>query len=697
MVFGMEEKKNKCPLCSKRLVMKDGVPTCPDCGYRDPHRVGGGQPNAGGGPSYGGQPNAGGGPSYGGQPNAGGGPSYGGQPNAGGGRPNGGSQPQPAPGGNAGNVSNTAVIIMVVVFVVIAIVGGGIASLIFMLRNLAQDGPDSVVQGSREASEVYGGASAGGSSREEGEASSSSSASHRNSEISHLTFEPPEGELLKEFVSQLFDKPAASVTRSDLNSVVGLEVRDMQNSSGTEIVYELSDGTMGICYLESSRVDTEDFKCFPKLQHLDLGRNSLDWDTDWHKLTSLTRLACGASLKDLAGYMDVSQLEALELTCDFMMSDCSGIEEYSSLGYLWLDCSDHGMELTGLSRAPFLEALIIEDGDGISDFAELYDMPQIKILSIDSEGLRDIGFISAMSGLEWLELCNTGLLQIDAVSDCADTLTCLRLHKNYSLEDYSPVFECTGLEELELFVYYDHDREMAMPDLSMMPGLKTLALGNYEKFPGLKDMTSLENLVLEDAGYFDDAAELAGVENLTGLKTLSLINMSMSPALPEAFAEVASLEAIDLTDSYIWGDINALFGMPNLKTLNLEDADFGLRLEDMPVSESLLGLNMEGTSVHQLKEDGSWDYSADNTRIRLGDHMEFFEHMPNLTLLNVPDQELQSVEFAGSLSQLECLDITNNYVTDLSPLAKLGRLKVIFCGNNPVNDRTGLKNVIIID
>ncbi len=51
MVISMEEKKNKCPLCNKKLVMKGGVPTCPDCGYRDPYRSGSGQSQSG----YGGQ------------------------------------------------------------------------------------------------------------------------------------------------------------------------------------------------------------------------------------------------------------------------------------------------------------------------------------------------------------------------------------------------------------------------------------------------------------------------------------------------------------------------------------------------------------------------------------------------------------------------------------------------------------------
>ena len=697
-------------MCNKKLVMRDGVPTCPDCGYRDPRRVEGqSQPGYGSQqpqPNYGGQPQ----PDYGSQqPQL----NYGGQSQPGYGsrqpQPNYGGQSQPNTGGqsalgpyaavvhpeNDTKKSNPAAIaaVSVVVFLLVFLVIG-IFAYTFWSTSLRRD------SGYLD-SDTYGLSSAEADVQPSVETnyqepSASSTGNHAGS-ISHLTFDPPESELLKEFVSRLFDKPAASATRDDLNSVVSLEVRDMPNGSGTEIVYELSDKTAGVCYLESSRVDTEDFICFPNLQRLDLGRNALDWGTDWHKLTSLTGLSCEASLKDLAGYMDVSQLKALELSCDFMMSDCSGIEEYSSLEYLKLDCSDHGMELTGLSRGASLKALVIEDGNGISDFEELYDMPQLKELSIDSDGLRDIGFISAMSGLEELVLCNTELLQIDAVADCRDTLKCLRLHKNYSLKDYSPVFLCTGLEELELYVYYDHNMEMVMPDLSMMPGLKTLILGNYEKFPGLKDLTSLENLILEDAGYFDNGAELAGMENLTGLKTLSLINMSMDPALLEAFAGVESLEAIDLTDSYIWGDINAAFGMPGLRTLNLENADFGLMLEGMPVSESLQELNMDGANVHQLAEDGSWDYRADNTRIRLGDHTEFFAHMPGLTVLSVPDQNLQDVEFAKGLTQLERLDITNNYVTDLSPLAAVRGLKVIFCENNPVNDRTGLKNVIIID
>ncbi|MCM1540794.1 MAG: hypothetical protein NC121_05975 [Blautia sp.] len=708
----MEEKKNKCPLCNKRLVMKDGVPTCPDCGYRDPYRSGGAQSQADQSQpprmNYGQQSQTNSGwqqpqtnsgwqqpqTNNGWQPSRSDNgwqpsrsdtshqqPGYGQQPKMG---------PYAAvvqPSGKEKKKGNVAAVVIIATMTVTAVV-----VLISVLGTRLYSA--ATRNGQEEEGSSHRDTASAISSFEEYSVPSSVQSSV--SDVSHLTFHQPESKLLQEFVSQLFGKPASSVTREELNSVVGLKVRDMYNYSGVEVAYELSDGTVGTAYLTNTYVDSGDFKCFPGIQTLDLGRESLDWDTDWHNLTSLTSLSCDSSLEDLEEYMDVSQLTLLSLTCDFMMDDCSGLGAYSGLKYLKLDCGDHGMALDGVSQASSLETLIIEDGDFITDFGELYDMTQLKELSIESDGLRDIGFIREMPGLESLELVSTGLLQAAAIADRADTLKCLRLHQNYSLEDYSPVFECTGLEELELYVDYDFDQEMVMPDLSMMPGLKVLTLGNYERYPGLGNLTALESLTLAGVGSFGSDGDLESLENLTSLKTLSFIDMSMESRLLESFASVPSLETLDLTDSFIWGDLNAAFGLPNLKTLILEDADFGLRLEGMPVSESLQELDMRDANVHQLKEDGSWDYGAGSTRIMLGGYTEFFEHMPNLAVLKAPGQELQDVEFAGNLTQLTYLDITDNYVTDLSPLAGLEQFKVLVCANNPIRDMAALKNVIII-
>ena len=684
----MEEKKSKCPLCNKRLVMKGGVPTCPDCGYRDPYRSGSGQSQSG----YGGQSQS----SYGGQPQAG----YNGQPRPGYSAPPRPNYNRPAGTGNSVEKKDNSTKIAAIaagVAAAILVAAGVIYGLYTVVNDALAEFADSYMDESYQNS--YGST---GSHRESGSSTSSddaggSSAERVTSDVSHLTFTTPESTFLKEFVSQLFGKPADSLTREELGSVVRLEIYKPLNRSGTEVDYELADGTAGTCYLTWRNVQTADFKCFHNLETLNLGNTSLDWDTDWHNLKSLSSVSCKASLKDLASCMDVTQLTRLELTYDVIMKDFSGIKEYSNLESLKLDFYDHPTVLTGVSQAPALRELVIVDGDGISDFEELYDMPQLTLLSIESKGLRDIGFVSDMPELESLELCNTQLKRIDAIADCAGTLKSLRLHRNYSVEDYSVVLLCTGLEELELYVDYADYGQMTMPDLSVMPDLKILTLGNFDIFPSLQELSKLESLTLVDGGVGRDPERLAGLEMLTNLKELTLLDMSVDPEFLAPIGRVPSLEILDLEDTFIWGDVNVAFTLPNLRVLNLEDADFGLNLEEMPVSESLQELNLTGAKAHTLAEDGTWDYQANNTRVYLGECTEFFEHMPNLTLLHIPSQELQDVKFAEKLTQLIYLDITNNYVTDLTPLAGLEQLRVVACDHNPIHERTGLDDVILIE
>lgn len=678
----MEEKKSKCPLCNKRLVMKDGVPTCPDCGYRDPYRSGSGQLQ----PNYS-QPAQ---PSYSSQQSQ---PSYGGQqPQQNYSRPAGTSSP-------AQQKDNSAkgVIIAVVVAAAILVVVGVIYGLYAVVNNAFMEFADSYMDEAYQDS--YGSTN---SHRESGSSTPSADTVEATNErevsdVSHLTFTTPESTLLQEFVSQLFGKSAASLTREELGSIVRVELREPLNGGGKEIDYELADGTTGTCYLTWTRVETADFKCFHNLETLNLGHTSLDWDTDWHNLKSLSSVSCQASLNDLAKCMDVTQLTSLELIHDAIMNNLSGIEEYSNLEHLSLDFNDRVFNLTGISQAPALRELVIVDGDGISDFEELYTMPQLTLLSIESKGLRDIGFVSVMPELESLELRNTQLKRIDAIADCAGTLKSLRLHQNYSVEDYSAVLLCTGLEELELYVYYDVYGEMIMPDLSNMSELKILTLGNFDIFPSLQELSTLESLTLVDGGVGRDPERLAGLEALTNLKSLTFLDMSVNPEFLEPIGLVPSLEILDLEDTFIWGNINVAFTLPNLRVLNLQDADFGLYLEEMPVSESLQELNLTGAHAHTLAEDGTWDYAADNTRIYLSERMEIFEHMPNLTVLHIPSQELQDVKFAEKLTQLIYLDITNNYVTDLTPLAGLEHLRVVACDYNPIHERTGLDNVKLIE
>lgn len=669
----MEEKKNRCPLCNKRLVMKDGAPTCPDCGYRNPYGSGAQQSQ-----TYDMQQSQ---TSDTQQPRTG----YIGQQTY-----TQTSDTARVSGGTAqkqGSNPVAAIVIATVVVVILVVVGISVAFL--AVRNAFSEALSTAY----EESVGNGSADSRGDAHRESSAVASSQ-SGENPGVSHLTFYPPESELLQEFVSILFDKPAASVTRDDLNSVIGLSFYDVADTDVMAVDYVLADGTGGSCILSSSSyLDSADLRCFPMLQLLYMN-GSLDWDTDWHGMTSLSILSCESSLSELAECMDVSQLTRLQLECGFMMSDFTGIEAYKNLEYLQVEGGYGLCSLEGLSSAPALKQFVLEEADSVEDFEELYSMSQLEYLSVESMGLRDAGFIREMPNLTGLELIGTSLKGIDAIADCSDTLKILRLRKNYSVEDYSVVFACTGLEELELYVNYDTSLgSMEMPDLSMLTGLKTLTLGNYDRLDNLKKLTWLENLTLNDVYVADETA----LEGLSNLRTLNLINMSVDPDFLKPVAGLTAIETIDLTDSFIWGDISPILELPGLVSLNMEDADFGLKLDTMPVCESLTELNMTGTTLHSLKEDGAWDYGANDDRISLADNTELFSHFPNLSALYVPGHDLENVDFAGELTQLIRLDISDNYITDLSPLAGLENLTMVVCENNPIHDRTGMENVVLVE
>jgi len=672
----MGEKKSKCPLCNKKLVMVNGVPTCPDCGYKDPYGTSQPQSQTTG---YGGQPVQTG---YGGQPGQ---TSYGGQPvqTGYGSQPAGTSSTGSKGTGGKSNTGAMAAIIAVVVIVLVVVVG--LTSAFLLMRNFAPgtNAPD------RE--NIMASSTPQSADRQEQE--SQASASRQDNDISHLTFTPPESPLLQELVSVIFDKPAGSVTKSDLNSVVGLKFYELGDTGVQAVDYCLSDDSCGSCVFSEGNLQTEDLKCFPNLESLYID-GSLDWGTDWHGLTSLSVLSCGSTIEELTGIMDVSQLTAMELDCNFMMTDFTGIENFTNLEYLSVDGRSDLQSLDGLSGAPALKIFILESGDMVEDFEELYSMSRLQGLSIDSGKLRDIGFIRSMPELEYLGLRNTDLKGLDALADCADTLKGLHLYRNYSVDDYSVVFQCTGLEELELCVYYDTNIGYSeLPDLSGLTNLKTLILGNFDRLDTLKKLTWLENLTLSDTYVADETA----LEGLVNLQSLSLNDMSLEPSFLKPVSGLTGITTVDLKDSFIWGDISPILSLPGLQYLNMESVDFGLNLDAVPVCESLTVLNMTDTTLHRLEEDGSWPYFADDDEISLSDNTEFLERFPNLVELYVPGHELEDVEFAAQMEQLMLLDISDNYVTSLTPLSELKQLRIVICKDNPIHDRTGIKDAVLIE
>ena len=162
--------------------------------------------------------------------------------------------------------------------------------------------------------------------------------------------------------------------------------------------------------------------------------------------------------------------------------------------------------------------------------------------------------------------------------------------------------------------------------------------------------------------------------------------MSIEPVALDSIMTLTDLEYLSIESSYIWGNAQQLLSLPNLKEFNMEECNAGFDLTALVPNESLEILNMNHAKLHAL-ENGKWNYGGDNVYHKLYEHTDIFTNYPNLRELYIAEHEIEHVDFMATLPYLEIIDLSDNYTTDLTPLANLSNLKSVMCYNTPiVND-----------
>lgn len=628
----MAQEQDRCPICKRKLMMTTGVPTCPDCGYRDPYRtMKQSSPQGQSGMYY--------------------------------------AVPRNNPGkdhtGLIVGVSVTVVVLVVIFFTVV------LSLLAFFYHSSRTD------------------TDAGAKTQESG----GSPKSGRDGVVERDASCRPQSDLLIELVETIFEKEIDDVSSEEIDSIIYLDFHEIEGTDALAVDYELAGGIGSTCIPQNQYLDVADLNCFGGLEWLMMDQ-SLDWHTDWSNLNNLCGLSCGSSMSEVAAAMDASQLVWLKVEGSFMSSGFGNADEFENLQYLEMD-ADYLEEMEGISGLSSLKELILTDADGIDDYEELYSMPQLETISIESKGLRDIAFLKEMENLKALELKGTSIKTLDSLEECADTLKVLRLEDNFSVEDYSVVLSCTEVEELALHVSYNFDVPMQVPDLSAMTELKILDVKNFDKFDNLGKLTGLEELTISGVGSEDGSA----LAQLTNLRVLHLTDTSVFEGFLDEVPTLPNLETLDMTGSFIWSDIAPVFAAPRLQEVCLNDADVGFDMRNMELCETLNVLDMTGTRIHRLKEDGSWNYQAESGSelIEMQDMEDFFGCLPNLNVLYLPGHDLEDISFLSDKKMLYYLDVSDNYITDLSPLSAIPGLQVVVCEKNPLHNREGLEHVILLE
>lgn len=491
-------------------------------------------------------------------------------------------------------------------------------------------------------------------------------------------------------VELIFNKDISEVTKEELASIKSLDFyyydyyyKAVSCGIDTADKYIVKDFFLGDVSFYGSN-----FSIFPNLTGLYMEYGDI---ASLQGLSQLSSLSTDLTPAEIAALIDPAQITSLTLTDLFFAGDFSGIERFTNLESLSVDAY-YIESIEPLASLKTLKELTILDGNNINSFKTLYEMPQLEYLYLDCEGLRDIGFVSNMPDLACLVVWNSEINNIDALAACSDSLTRLDLSYNYKLTDYAVVSQLTKLEDLSLYVPFSFDNPIKIPELGNMPKLSQLLLGNFEDFSELQYAPGLKSLTLYDVYAYDFSA-LASLRNLTSLK---LYDMSLEPTALESVMELTNLEYISLDGSYIWGNAEALLSLPHLKEFHMADSVAGFDVANLMPNNSLEVLNLNYAELRAL-ENGKWDYNDDSNILPLSKNTDIFTNYPSLRELYLAEHEIDNVTFAASIPYLEVLELTDNYVTDLTPIAILPNLESVMCYNNPIVNDGGLGSKVCLE
>ena len=497
----------------------------------------------------------------------------------------------------------------------------------------------------------------------------------------------PASESFQALVAQVFGKDFSAITPADLEQITELEFYYDEDNRKCETCY-LEDGT-SFDFLRNEALDMDwaDLSCFKGVSWLSLEYGYLN-PGDLMGMESLTSIASDMTLAELyEAVPHPENIDYIQIESAIFMDSCDGIEKFPNLTYFATDCMDL-QDISALTALPDLEGLALTDCDRLTDFSPLYEMTGLEILSIQSSSLKDIGFVKNMPYLDHLSIADADeLMSIEALEACSGTLTELYLKDTWKLSDFSVIEKLTNLTDLELTLSYDHQ----LPSFENLKNLTYLSLYGADDLSPIAQAKELLYLSLDNC----DCEDLSFMKELPNLLYLDLQDMSGYYVSLDPVLELPNLLGLDISRSVVYADAAKLLSIPTLEEFYMEECSIGFDMDHVPVNEALTVLDMNEVTLYQLSDGYGW--LQEQETLSLSDHTGLFANFPNLEQLYLKGNELTDLSFITEcgLTNLRTLDITDNYIVDLSPLADLAQLEIVACEDNPIADTAGLDDLLV--
>lgn len=498
--------------------------------------------------------------------------------------------------------------------------------------------------------------------------------------------------VMAEFAEVVFGVPADEVSETNLAKIRWLEFQTTIDFRriGYSYANPLEDPEAELTWVEFSRDEypEPDLSCLPLFSGLKQIGTSQHLDAEDTKGLALTGIrGYFDSLEEAAAAVeDPSLIRSLEITGDVSLA---GMDRFPNLETLILDSSVIE-ESKNLVNAKSLKHLSIDMYDGKMDFSVLGMMPWLETVSLRSESIRDLGFVSKISGLKAFSVDNGGFLTLAPLTDCP-RLEELSVTGCDELKDMSEISSLTGLKKLKLELPYG----CAQPELGSLTALEELYLDGFDGTGFLRNMNQLKSLTL-DGCTVEDPADFEGLASLESLRCTSFSASAMDYRF---VTRLPALKELDLHGTATYDDISGIFRMPTLKRLNISNMQCEIDFDQIGENTTLEALSIDNIKLYknvQVSGGGGIVY-VDWDDVSFVEHLSFLERLKGLKELSIRENELTGVEFAAALPALETIDFSDNYVTDLAPLSGLKALSHVDCRENPISNYDVLgKSVVIL-
>ena len=272
--------------------------------------------------------------------------------------------------------------------------------------------------------------------------------------------------------------------------------------------------------------------------------------------------------------------------------------------------------------------------------------------------------ISALSNCQYITRLN---LSGNSISDLSPLMNMPYLQwldiSNNNVSDLRPLMGITSLS----FLNASGNAVNSTSALSMMTGLTTLYLdGNpIRDFSGLRKLRSISSLGLSQTGLQD-----ADLPYLQGLQTLATLNITDNPGLTGF--------AVDTLKSYL------PVCMVTHSSLSV-NIDFAGR--SVPSDTTELRINGQGimdiSGVQRLPELRTLDLSAN--LIQNIYPLVFSDCRSTITNLNLSNNLISDITPLSMLSAVDTLDLSNNQISSLQALMTLSTLRHLRLTGNPLS------------